>query len=86
LKRICGYLKKYPEGAIRFWTEIPDYSHLEHTTYDWTYSVYGESKEEVPSDMPVPRGNKPDQPHHQQLFQEKDQLLLLPSAQPKRRL
>jgi hypothetical protein len=56
LIRICGYLKKYPDGAIRFQTEIPDYSHLNHVTYDWTYSVYGESKEEVPSDMPTPRG------------------------------
>jgi hypothetical protein len=56
LNRICGYLKKYPEGAIRFRTEIPDYSHLDHRTYDWAYSVYGDSKEEVPSDMPTPRG------------------------------
>jgi hypothetical protein len=56
LNRICGYLKKYPEGAIRFRTEIPDYSHLDHLTYDWAYSVYGDSKEEVPSDMPTPRG------------------------------
>jgi hypothetical protein len=34
LIRICGYLKKYPEGAIRFRTESPDYSHLDHTSYD----------------------------------------------------
>jgi hypothetical protein len=57
LIHICGYLKKYPNGAIRFRTEIPDYSHLDHITYDWAYSVYGgNSKEEVPSNMPVPRG------------------------------
>ena len=56
LQRICGYLKKYPDGAIRFRTEIPDYSHLEHLSYDWSYSVYGNSKEELPSDMPIPRG------------------------------
>jgi hypothetical protein len=56
LKRICGCLKKCPEGAIRFRTEIPDHSHLEHTTHDWTHSVHGESEEEIPSDMPVPRG------------------------------
>jgi hypothetical protein len=49
-------LKKYPEGAIRFRTEIPDYFHLDHVTYDSTYSVYGELKEEVPSDMPTSRG------------------------------
>jgi hypothetical protein len=57
IDRSCGYLKKYPEGAIRFRTEIPDYIHLDDATYDWTYSVYGDSKEEVPSDMPPPRGN-----------------------------
>ena len=56
LIRICGYLKKYPDGAIRFRTEIPDYSHMDHTTYDWSYSVYGDSKEELPFDMPTPRG------------------------------
>jgi hypothetical protein len=46
----------YPDAAIRFRTEIPDYSHLDHKTYDWAYSVYGESNEEVPTDMPTPRG------------------------------
>jgi hypothetical protein len=56
LQRICGYLKKYPEGAIRFRTEIPDYSHLEHVSYDWSYSVYGQSKEELPYGMPIPKG------------------------------
>jgi hypothetical protein len=56
LKRICGHPKKHPEGTIRFRTEIPDCSHLERTTYDWTCSVHGESEEEIPSDMPVPRG------------------------------
>jgi hypothetical protein len=38
LQRICGFLRKYPEGAIRFRTNIPDYSHLDHVTYDWTHS------------------------------------------------
>jgi hypothetical protein len=49
LSRICGYLKKYPDGPIRFCTEIPDYSHLDHKTYNWAYSVYGESNKEVPA-------------------------------------
>ena len=56
LQRICGYLRKYPDAAIRFRTEIPDYSHLDHVTFDWAYSVYGDSAEELPSDMPIPRG------------------------------
>ena len=29
---------------------------MEHATFDWTYSVYGGSKEELPNDMPTPRG------------------------------
>ena len=56
LERIIGFLKKYPDGAIRFRTGIPDYSHLDHVTYDWIYSVYGQSKEELPTHMPPPRG------------------------------
>ncbi len=57
LQRVCGYLRKYPDAAIRFRTGIPDYSHLEHVTFDWAYSVYGDSNEELPWDMPTPRGN-----------------------------
>ena len=57
LQRVCGYLRKYPDAAIRFRTGIPDYSHLEHVKYNWAYSVYGDSDEELPPDMPTPRGN-----------------------------
>jgi hypothetical protein len=54
LQHICGYLKKYPNGTIRFCTEVPDYSHF--GSYDWSYSVYGNSKEELPHGMPTPSG------------------------------
>jgi hypothetical protein len=57
LQRVCGYLRKYPDAAIRFSTGIPDYSHLDHVTFDWKYSVYGDSDEELSLDMPTPRGN-----------------------------
>jgi hypothetical protein len=30
---------------------------LDHVTFDWAYSVYGDSGEELPPDMPTPRGN-----------------------------
>jgi hypothetical protein len=31
---------------------------LEHVTFDWAYSVYGNADEELPHDMPTtPRGN-----------------------------
>ena len=35
---------------------MPDYSHLDHLTYNWAYSVHGDSKDQVPPDMPTPRG------------------------------
>jgi hypothetical protein len=57
LKRIYGYLKKHPDGAIRFRTGIPDHeSRQMPVKYDWITSVYGPTKEELPPDMPTPRG------------------------------
>ena len=57
LKRIYGYLKKFPDGAIRFRTGVPEhegtFSMPEH---DWMYSVYGECEEEVDENMPEPIG------------------------------
>ena len=58
VKRICGYLSKMKHGVIRFRTGEPDYSDLEEPPADWTYSVYGEVKEEVPKDAPTPRGKR----------------------------
>jgi hypothetical protein len=57
LKRIYGYLRKRPDGAIRFRTGIPN-----HETqglpvkYDWMQSVYGNVIEELPDEMPEPKG------------------------------
>lgn len=58
VKRIVGYLRKYPDAAIRFRTGIPDHSaHQEKIgDYDWAYSVYYDAKEEIPQDLPVPKG------------------------------
>jgi hypothetical protein len=57
LNRVRGCLKKCPDGATRFRTKIPDCSHLDHLTCDWACSVHaGDSKEEVPPDMPILRG------------------------------
>jgi hypothetical protein len=56
LKRIYGYIKKFPDGAIRFRTNIPDHESFgTPAEYEWT-SVYGNPKEEIPTDMPVPKG------------------------------
>jgi hypothetical protein len=57
LKRMYGYIRKYPDGAIRFRTGIPDHeSYTKPTENNWAETVYGTGKEELPSDMPPPRG------------------------------
>jgi hypothetical protein len=56
LKRIYGFLYKYPKGAIRVRVREPDYSDVEDVTYEWEYSVYGNVEEELPHNMPVPLG------------------------------
>ena len=35
LKRIAGYLVKFSQGAMRYRTNIPDYSDLEHKEHNW---------------------------------------------------
>jgi hypothetical protein len=57
LQCVCRYLRKYPDAVIRFRTGIPDYSHLDHVTFNLACSVYGDSDEELPPDMPTPRGS-----------------------------
>ena len=44
-------------ASIRVRTEEPDYSDLPNNTYDWTYSVYGNVMELLPTDAPEPLGN-----------------------------
>jgi hypothetical protein len=56
--RICGYLRKFPHGAIRFRTEIPDHEsiHGDPVVHDWAHSVYGSPKEAIPENVPTPKG------------------------------
>jgi hypothetical protein len=54
-KRVVGYLRKHPNGAIRFRTGIPDYSGIEPPTFDWSQSIYGSPTEEL-GDHPKPLG------------------------------
>ena len=57
LKRIIGYVKRHPDGAIRFRTNIPDHESIgNQSNFDWCSSVYGNVQEEIPHDMPVPKG------------------------------
>lgn len=55
MKRVYGYLRQYPKGAIRVRTDIPDQSGNVKPKYDWAH-VYGNVKEELPHDMPEPLG------------------------------
>ena len=55
MKRIYGYVKQYPKGAICVRLGLPNYSDLPLEKYEWT-SIYGNIAEELPSDMPAPRG------------------------------
>ena len=56
-KRVCGYLRKHPDGALRFRTLIPDHE-ARYTTPDvsWMQTVYGNVIEELPHNMPTPKG------------------------------
>ena len=57
LKQIYGYLRNYPDGAIRFRTELPPNDQLfSMPEYDWMYSVYEQVREEVPPEAPPPKG------------------------------
>jgi Reverse transcriptase (RNA-dependent DNA polymerase) len=55
-KGLFGYLADKPEAGIRYRTEEPDFSGLPSQVFDWSRSVYGDAKEQLPSDAPLPRG------------------------------
>ena len=60
LQHVCGYVKKFPRGAIQFCTGISDHEVLfgvPPIKYDWMEMVYGSPTEEVPVDAPQPKGN-----------------------------
>ena len=58
MKRIFGYLVKTKHYAIRYRTKKPDYSHLPKLNYEWTQTVYGNVRKEIPKDMPKPLGKR----------------------------
>ena len=60
LKHIVGYLSKMRDGAIRYRVERPDLSQLPVDKYEWDNTVYGDIKEEIPSDVPKPLGKTVD--------------------------
>ena len=48
-KRVVGYLAKMKHGAIRFRTDLPDYSNLPDIRHNWEYSVYGKVNKYIPN-------------------------------------
>jgi hypothetical protein len=56
LRRIYGYLLKMRFASIHIRTEEPNYSDVLDHQYDWTYAVYGNTKEVLPKDAPEPLG------------------------------
>ena len=58
LKRLYGYLSKTKQFAIRYRTKEPIYSHLPEQEHDWSRTVYGNVKEEIPQDIPKPLGSR----------------------------
>ena len=58
MKRLYGYLAKTKHFAIRYRTKELDYSHLPKQEYEWTQTVYGNVKEEIPKHIPKPLGRR----------------------------
>ena len=54
MERLYGNLAKTKHYAIRYRTKEPDYSHLPKQEHEWTRTVYGNVKEEIPKDIPKP--------------------------------
>ena len=55
LKRIYCFLRNYKKTAIKFNVEMPDYSMYNVEKVNWG-SIYYPCGEEIPTDMPVPKG------------------------------
>ena len=55
VRRIIGYLSKMRQAIIRIRTTEPDYSSLPEKVFDWDYTCYHGSKEEIPLDVPKGR-------------------------------
>ena len=58
VQRVIGYLSKVRHGVIRIRTEEPDYSDFPDKVYQWDYSCYAGSEEQIPKDIPEPRGKR----------------------------
>jgi hypothetical protein len=57
-KRVVAYLYRHKFARIRFRTHMPDFSDLVIPEYDWSGTVYGNVKEDIPKDAPKPLGKE----------------------------
>jgi hypothetical protein len=55
MKRVFGYLKKHPNACIVVDPTIMEYPEGTFTEHNWT-EFYPDAEEELPPDMPVPKG------------------------------
>jgi hypothetical protein len=53
--RVSGYLEKYPHGKILVDPAFPDHSQYSPIEQNWS-KFYREAYEELPPDMPTPKG------------------------------
>ena len=53
---MVAYLAKMWHASIRFQTEEPGFSALLDLHYGWMHTVYGQVKEVIPADLPIPLG------------------------------
>ena len=58
LERLYGYLLKTKLFVISDRTKEPNYSHLPIQKHDWSRTVYGNVKEEIPKEIPKPLGTR----------------------------
>ena len=56
MKRVFGYLKKFYKGRIIIDNTYPDHSKYEAVTYENWQEFYPDASEDIPPDMPTPRG------------------------------
>lgn len=56
LRRMFGYLKHHSKFLIDYDAELPTHAGYQPVKHDW-FEFYGNCCEELPHDIPIPRGN-----------------------------
>lgn len=54
-RRVYVYLRNYKRTSIKFRTDCPNYEKYQYVKPDWG-KIYYPCKEDIPTDMPMPRG------------------------------